>query len=86
MNTKILCEPEEGEEQDLDRKEDEQPRELGQDEAPITYQCGANDDPDENVGNATSPVDVDSGKIEEGNTYLDKLIIDLENLQKQDRE
>ena len=51
-------------------------REKSQDEAEIV--CGPNDDPDNNVGNSTSDVDEDSGRIEEGNTYGEKLEIDLE--------
>lgn len=40
--------------------------------------CGPNDTPFENIGNATSDIDEDSGRIEEGHSYGEKLEMDLD--------
>lgn len=57
-----------------DVPENEEP--VGEPKPEVEFRCGDNDESDVNVGNATSPVDEDSGKIEQGWSYQEKFEID----------
>ena len=65
---------------------DESEEPVGEPKPEVELHCGKNDDPDENVGNATSPVDEDSGRIEEGFSYLEKFEIDWDAIKRENEQ
>lgn len=65
---------------------DESEEPVGEPKPEVEFRCGKNDDPDVNVGNATSPVDEDSGRIEEGLTYAEKFEIDWDAIKQENEQ
>lgn len=65
---------------------DESEEPVGEPKPEVEFRCGKNDDPDVNVGNATSPVDEDSDRIEEGFTYAEKFEIDWDAIKQENEQ
>lgn len=65
-----------------DVEESEEP--VGEPKPEVEFRCGDNDEPGVNVGNATSPVDEDSGRIEQGFSYIEKFEKDWDAIKQED--